>query len=276
MGKWFSPGSWLLYTLARGIPLKLTVIGSGPALPQRDRAAPCHLIRHGRETIVVDLGPGSARGLLLNGGITLREVGLILLTHFHPDHCHDLIPFLFALRAEELARHEPLRILGPVGMVDHYEGLRRMWEQRVEPVGYDLRIDDWNREELKWDDLRIKAARTVHSVPNLAWSIEGPEGFGIILTGDGEPTEELIELGATSDHILVTECSLPVGGTVPGHMNPAQAGDLARRCGSRKLILTHFNPDVETVPAKVEAEDHFGGEVIIAEDGMEIEIGEGS
>ena len=84
--------------------MQLTIIGSGTAIPQKDRSAPCCLIRCGKEVIVVDLGSGSVRGILLHGGVTVREVGLVLVTHLHPDHCSDLVPFLFALRAGEMAR----------------------------------------------------------------------------------------------------------------------------------------------------------------------------
>ena len=253
--------------------MKLTIIGSGTAIPQRDRSAPCCLIHGDGKNIVVDLGPGSSRGLLLHAGMTVREVDLVLLSHLHPDHCSDLVPFLFALRAGELARREPLMILGPEGVEDHYGELRRTWGHRVEANGYDLSVSDWIGGEWKWGRVLVRAARTVHSVENLAWYVEGPKGDGIILTGDGESTEELIELGQTSDHILVAECSLPSGRVSHGHMNPGQAGELARRCGSRMLILTHLNPGVEPGTIRVEAKKSFGGEVIVAEDGMVIEVG---
>jgi ribonuclease BN (tRNA processing enzyme) len=147
-----------------------------------------------------------------------------------------------------------------------------MWEHRVEPAGYELHIDDWNRGDQEWGGFRIRAARTSHSILNLAWHVEGPDGRGIILTGDGEPTRELIELGMSSDHLLVAECSLPVGQTVPGHMNPAQAGELASKCRSSKLILSHLNPWIEPGPTGIEAVKHFGGKVIVAEDGMVVEV----
>jgi ribonuclease BN (tRNA processing enzyme) len=252
--------------------LQLTVIGSGTAVPQKGRSAPCYLIRHGGEVIVVDLGSGAVRGLLLHGGVTVSEIDAVLISHLHPDHCSDLVPLLFALRAEELTRDDILRILGPLGMKDHYGELHRMWGHWVEPAGYELRIYDWDGREQKWGEFRIRAAQTIHSVVNLAWHIEGPDARGVILTGDGEPTRELIQLGESSDHILVAECSLPGGQILPGHMNAAQAGDLARKCRSRKLVLGHVNPGVNPGQAVVEAKNHFGGEVFVAEDGMLIEV----
>jgi len=252
--------------------LQLTVIGSGTAIPQRDRSAPCYLIRYGRENIVVDLGSGSVRGLLFHAGVTVREIGLVLVTHLHPDHCSDLVPLLFALRADEVARHEPLRIFGPEGLRDHYRILQQLWKHRVEPRNYALYFEEWSGGESLWGSFRIEAAPTDHSVPNLAWRIQGPDGQAIIVTGDGEPTMEMVQMCCSSRHVLVAECSLAAGETMKGHMNPGQAGELARQCRSEKLVLSHLNPGVKAGPAGMQARKQFAGEVLVAEDGMVIEV----
>jgi ribonuclease BN (tRNA processing enzyme) len=252
--------------------LQLTIVGSGTAVPQRNRSAPCCLIRHEDEIIVVDLGPGSTRGALVHGRVTVREIGLILITHLHLDHCGDLAALLFALRAGELGRTGSLRILGPEGLRGHFKALHNLWGHHVEPMNYELAVDEWNGEELSWGAFRISAAQTVHSVLNLAWLVRIPGKTGVIVTGDGEPTEELVEMGCSAGHVLVAECSLAADEKVTGHMNPGKAGELARRCRSEKLVLTHMNPGVQTGPAAMEAKKQYGGEVIVAEDGMMIEV----
>lgn len=252
--------------------MRLTIIGSGTAVPQRARSAPCCLIRHGNENVVVDLGTGSTRGILMHGGVTVREVNLVLITHFHPDHCSDLTPFLFALRSPEMARSDVLKIIGPEGLTDHYRALKGVWGHRVEPLNYELEIQEWAGEGLEWGAFSISAAPTRHSVPNLAWLVRAPSGNGVLITGDGEPTDELVGMGCSSGHVLVAECALGSGESAAGHMNSLQAGDLACRCRSEKLVLTHFNPGVKTRQAEMEAKKQFGGEVIVAEDGMVIEV----
>lgn len=252
--------------------MKLTVVGSGTSVPQLVRGAPCCLIQGGGKNIVADMGTGSVRGLLLHTGVSPAEVDLVLLTHLHPDHCADLVSFLFALRSEEMARSDPLLIFGPGGLEDHYRGLRRIWGHWVEAAGYDLAVRNWPGQQIQWGPFLLDAAPTVHSVENLAWFVGESGKKGVILTGDGEATEDLVRMGRGSEHVLVAECSLPVGEMLPGHMNPAQAGELAAKCGSETLMITHINPGVEPGPARSEAQKKFGGEVIVAEDGMEIEI----
>jgi ribonuclease BN (tRNA processing enzyme) len=206
------------------------------------------------------------------GNVTVSDVGLILISHLHPDHCSDLVPFLFALRAGEMARREPLRIIGPKGLQAHYRALKQLWQHRVEPVNYDLYVEESSGEETVWGTFRIEAARTIHSETNLAWHVRGTGECSVIMTGDGEPTAELVEMGRSSRHVLIAECSLTHDETLTGHMNASQAGDLARRCRSEKLVLTHLNPGVRPGPAGIEARKEFDGEVVVAEDGMTIEV----
>ena len=254
--------------------MQYITIGSGTAIPQSGRSAPCHLVRVGGRTVVIDLGPGAIWGLVRHGCVNLREIDLLLFTHLHMDHCADLAPFLFALRSSELARTSPLLILGPRGLHEHYRNLQAIWEHRVDPVGFHLTIDEWTDGELSWAGCTIDAAPTSHSVPNLAWRIDAVDAgnYGIVITGDGQATDELMDLARSADHILVAESAAGPGVLLEGHMNPAQAGELARMCGSKKLILCHINPGSGSGAIMKEAMGHFEGEVIVAEDGMEIEI----
>ncbi len=252
--------------------MKLTIVGSGTSLPQTGRGAPCCLIQDRGKNVVIDMGSGSVRGLLLYAGITPADVDLVLFSHLHPDHCADLVSFLFALRSEEMSRTCPLMILGPKGLEDHYEDLHRVWGHWVEAAGYDLTVAGWPGRSTQWGSFILRAAPTVHSLENLAWFVGEPGKRGVILTGDGEMTEDLVKLGRGFDHVLVAECSLPPEKVRPGHMNPAQAGELAARCGSEILVLTHLNPEVKPGPTGSEARKHFGGEVILAEDGLVLEI----
>jgi ribonuclease BN (tRNA processing enzyme) len=254
--------------------MQYITVGSGTAIPQSERSAPCHLVRVGPRTVVIDMGPGATWGLVRKGGVDLKDVDLLLFTHLHMDHCADLAPFLFALRAKELARTEPLLILGPRGLKEHYRNLQSVWEHRVSPAGYHLTIDEWTNGQYSWTGCIIDAAPTSHSVPNLAWRIDSAvDGdCGIVVTGDGQATDELINMAGSADHVLVAESSAEPGVLLDGHMNPAQAGDLARMCGSKKLILCHINPGSGPDAIMKEAQGHFEGEVIVAEDGTVLDI----
>jgi ribonuclease BN (tRNA processing enzyme) len=190
------------------------------------------------------------------------------------DHCLDLAPFLFALRAKELARTEPLLVLGPVGMKNYFRNIRRTWEHRVDASGFDLSVEEWNGKGFTWRGIVVDAAWTSHSVPNLAWRIDAGDGSGcgLIITGDGRSTDELVKLGRSGDHVMVAESAAGPGEDMEGHMNPAQAGQLASACRSSKLVLTHVGPRVSTESILRDASAQYGGEIIVAVDGMEMKI----
>ena len=256
--------------------MQLVVVGSGTAVPQKDRGAPCCLLLTEEGNVLLDLGPGSIYGVARHARITVREVDVVLISHLHMDHCADLAPLLFAHRASELARTAPLHVMGPPGLKDHFHALKTVWEHSVEPAGFDLLLKEHDgRGEpvaLRYGELQFRAAPTEHSQFNLAWRIDGPDEKSVLFTGDGEATRALIELGNCGPHVLVCECAAGPGENAEGHMNPRQAGELAAMCGSDKLVLTHINPGIDPEDLIAHAKNQFDGEVIVAEDGMVISI----
>ena len=255
--------------------MRYITIGSGTSVPQAGRSAPCHLVKTGGQNIVIDLGPGSVWGLVRYGRISPADVGLILITHLHLDHCSDLAPLLFALRSKELVRTEPLMVLGPAGLMDHFSNIRRTWGNRVDPSGFDLIVDEWKGSGFSWRGIDIEAAPTSHSILNLAWCMYTADDIdcGIVITGDGRSTRELVNLGVSRNHVLVAESAAGPGEDSEGHMNPAQAGQLASACRSRELVLSHIGPHHSPEAILKEASAHFDGRIVVAEDGMEMEIG---
>ena len=95
--------------------MRLTVLGSGTAVPVPDRFPAGYLVESGGSKLMVDCGPGTLRRLA-QSGVSPTELDAVLLTHYHTDHCADLAALLFALRSPQLAKTRPLRIYGLVGV----------------------------------------------------------------------------------------------------------------------------------------------------------------
>ena len=74
--------------------MKITILGSGTAVPSLQRNSSGVLIQDNGVNSLVDFGYGNLRQLL-NLGITYHDIDRIFFTHNHPDHMCDLIPFLF-------------------------------------------------------------------------------------------------------------------------------------------------------------------------------------
>jgi len=86
--------------------------------------------------IFFDGGGGSLRQMP-RLGLDYRTVGYLCISHFHPDHVSDLVPFLFALNyTVDFTRSLPLHILGPHGLKDFYEKLHGIFGHWIEAHTY--------------------------------------------------------------------------------------------------------------------------------------------
>jgi len=199
----------------------VTVLGSGTSVPQTARSAPSYLVEGEEWVLMVDLGPGSIWNLVRLSDRRLADVGLVLITHLHLDHVADLAPMLFAMRAPETGRSDPLLVTGPEGFADYYSALLGLYGPWVEGAGYDLETMEWSGEPLEWRGVVVEGACTTHSRPNLAYLLhDHGRGGSVLFTGDGEPTRELIRMGRDRTDVLICECTLPAGDCGKGPHEP--------------------------------------------------------
>jgi len=223
--------------------------------------------------ILVDLGPGTLRRLC-DAGIDWKAIDMILVTHFHPDHVSDLVPFLFASNyAYGPFREAPFHLIGPTGMEQFYSAMVRVYGHWIVPANERLMLHEMNSastDRFAAGKVEIFSAPSAHSAPSLSYRIEA-EGSSITVSGDTDVTDNLVELAQGTD-VLICECSMPEGRKIPGHLVPSEACDIARRASARRLVLTHFYPPCDEVDVAKQAAVTFAGEIIRAEDFMVIEV----
>lgn len=250
--------------------MKLTVIGSGTAVPSAARGSPCcHLELDGRG-IVFDLGSGSVRELWRRG-VDVREIEALALSHFHPDHTADLVPLLFALRNPEFSRLRRLVIAGPEGTRAYLDSLEELYGDWVRPRGYPLEVLEVDRDGVDFRDWRLIAAPTGHTAESVAFRVEGRGGAVVVYGGDSPYSESLVTLASAAD-LLVLECSFPEERPEEGHLTPSKAAMIAARSGARRLVLTHFYPAAEESDLVTPVRRHYDGELHLAFDGMEVTL----
>ncbi len=247
----------------------MTVVGSGAGIPTARRGSPCLLVEAEGVRAALDIGSGSLRALALLG-VEPRSLDLVVVTHFHPDHAADLAPLLFALRNPDYPRGGTLELLGPQGTKEHLAALGRLWDGKLEPRGYELRSAELRDGSLRHGPWRLSFAPTGHTAASVACAVEAG-GRRLAYGGDSPASAELVALAAGAD-LLVLECSFPDASPHPRHLTPTAAGTLAAAAGARRLVLTHFYPAVDPHDAAQAARSVFPGEVIAAEDGLELEV----
>ena len=181
---------------------------------------------------------------------------------------------LFAQRHGTLpARSDPLTVIGPAGLTTRLTLLAAALGDWVLNPGYPLAIREiapGERIELA-GGVHFEACKTPHTDESLAYAVDDGAGR-LVYTGDTGESAELARWAAGCD-LLLAECSLPDSQGMTIHLTPSQAGALAHAAGARRLVLTHFYPQIEgTDPAGV-AGRVFSGEVVAARDGDRFQVG---
>jgi ribonuclease BN (tRNA processing enzyme) len=251
--------------------MELIVIGSGTGVPSLRRGAPAYAVKAAGKLVLLDLGSGTLRSML-KYGLDFNQVDIIALSHFHPDHVGDLVPFLFATRYSlGYTRKETVNLLAARGFAEFYARLKRAFGEWVEAPPGLMEIRELPADgpgEVSWPGLVIKSAPPNHTESSLAYRLEA-EGVSLVYSGDTDDSDSLVELARGGD-LMVLEAAMPE--KVPGHLTPAEAGRLAARAGVNRLVLTHFYPPCDEVDVVALAGQEFSGEIIRAEDGLRVKI----
>jgi ribonuclease BN (tRNA processing enzyme) len=252
--------------------MELIVLGSGTGVPSLRRGSPAYAVQAARRLLLLDLGSGACRALLRHD-LNFSQVDLIALSHLHPDHTGDLVPFFFASHYSlGYTRKEPFWLLAAQGFQDFHERLKAAFGQWVEAPPGLLKLKELNPDgpdQVSWEGLTIKSAPVNHIPGSLAYRVEAG-GRSLVYSGDTDVSDSLVALARGAD-LLVLECANPV--KVPGHLTPEEAGALAARAGVARLVLTHFYPPCDEVDVTALAAQEFTGEIIRAEDGLRLEVG---
>lgn len=273
--------------------VSIVLLGTGGAAPSPDRTPPGAWVEVDGCGLLLDPGPGAVSRLLASpyGPTSLDELDTVLFTHFHPDHAADLLPLLFSLRLPDLVSDAPLTLAGPVGLEAYLDGLRRLYGEWAAPRRRSLRTCELSPEQGLarssdpsggWSVTSaasppVLCHRAAHGEDrfsrwNLGYRFRDLEGRTLVHTGDSGPCRELA-IAACGCDVLITECSLPPGCRVDGHMAPEDVAELALETSPRRVVLTHLPPGGdEAAVAAVRA--LWPGAVSAARDGDRIVLPE--
>jgi ribonuclease BN (tRNA processing enzyme) len=248
------------------------VLGSGSPLSGAARNHAGFLVHDGIAPLVVDMGTGTFKALLSK--MDLRLINNILLTHFHPDHCEDIVPFLYYRKKaipEKLGNSEPrpqINVFGPAGLKEFYTGLTKIFPVFLKmPVKVNLTEMHYSEEKVFGYQIFSMPVHHEHAV---GYRITREDKV-VVFSGDTGYCEEIISLAKDCD-LLVLECSYPNNQVTERHLTPAEAGEIARRANAKALLLTHFYPEVEKTNILQQIEVEYHGKIFIGEDGLKVKV----
>jgi ribonuclease BN (tRNA processing enzyme) len=256
--------------------MNLVILGSGTSVPRARRRAPAHLLRSGTETLLLDCGSGSSTALA-EQGVSLGELGGILLSHLHLDHTAELAPILFALsNPKGPRRSQDLVIHGPAGTASALAGLEGLYGKWVRPLGVAARAVELSPgESVRLGPIRATALEAVHAKGSLAYRAEA-DGRVLAYSGDSGPCAGLLAAARGAD-LFLCECAAGLSeeeGRANGHLWAEEGGRLAAEAGCARLLLTHVYEDVAEADLVEAARRRYRGPVELARDGGVYEVGD--
>lgn len=251
--------------------MRLTVIGCAGSVAGPDNPASSYLVEaddDGRTwRLLIDMGSGAMGPL--RALIDPATIDGILVSHGHPDHCADLVSLSVLLRYGPSAGAglAPVPLWGPEGIDERL--------LQIEGASDRAGLAPFAWREFSPGETRalgpfiVTAARAWHPVPALAFRIEGPSESGgrgaLLFTGDTDLSDEVVAVAANADLLLAEAGWAHRAENPPGiHLTGAQAGELARRAGANRLVVTHVASWVDPRATLAQARAEFPNAVLAA------------
>jgi ribonuclease BN (tRNA processing enzyme) len=293
--------AWRLDRVAAGvIPLdprsfeSLTAItlGTGAARENQNRRGPSTAIAAGSEVALVDVGRGVA-GALRAATIPVSQPASVLLTSLLPENVVGLDD-LVAMGWID-GRREPLRLVGPAGTRALAEATLASVRPGLAARAHALSLeaspprievteiaDGWSA---LLGDVSVRAG-ALPGGPLAAFAYRFERGGrSVVVGGPGWAPEALIELAMDADLLVHEAAFVPTPEQVrqaglddpealrreaPLLTSLEDAGDRARKARVGTLVLVRLRPPpVFDLQVTGVVDDHFGGRIVVADDGDE-------
>jgi len=253
--------------------LKVTLIGSGGSAVSPDRSLPAILVD---QDTLFDCGEGAAQSLLRKLG-SLNPLKRVFITHIHSDHVSGLTSLLWAMWLRE-ERKEGFTIIGPEKTRDTVMSILRLVNTPMESLTFPIEFSELTpgRDYRAIPDAIISTTQSTHNPTCIAYRFER-NGASFCYTGDTAPSKAIIKL-ATDCKLLIHDSAFPEEmadkAKKSNHSTSLDAGRVARDAKVGTLVLFHWSHVVEGKEETLvdQAKKVFRGNVILAKDGLEIDL----
>lgn len=244
--------------------------------------------------MLLDCGPGTIRALF-RSGLALPKAPTLLVSHLHMDHIHGFGEWLAHLTFPYSVIPE---VYGPEGTRE-YVRLAAAATAKVtsvfgKPFGAPIEVPvtelgDGAGLEMAGAQVRSIIVPHAPEVTALAHRVTFA-GVTVAYSGDTRAVPELMTPLVDGADVLIHEAYSEAGltdwtrGAAPDrvagifsafertHTRVDVAAQIAREAGVRRLVLTHLNPGEVPERLRAEAAAHFPGEVIVADDELQLAL----
>lgn len=224
--------------------MKLTCLGINGPFPATDGATSGYLVSHHDTRLQLDMGSGTLAALCRY--TAPEQLTAVLLSHWHYDHCSDLLPLIYRMESLMVQGGEPLHIYAPLD--------KRSLVRQALLASPAFRVHDVQPGDvLRLGDVDVKVGLARHPVPAVMLRLEA-EGRSLCYTGDTNEVDGLVEFARGCD-LLLADGLFPQAAwsTAKPHLSAAMAAELARDAQAGKVVITHLNPAIDAAGLLKEA-----------------------
>ena len=150
--------------------IDVCLLGTGGTMPLPERFLSSVLVRSGGQLILIDCGEGTQVSLRRLGW-GLKDIGTILITHFHADHVSGLPGLLLTIGNSGREAHEPVTIIGPRNVQRVVDSLRVIAPRLPFPVKC---IESTGNLQEVYDvgQLQVRTCLGEHDMPCLSFRMD--------------------------------------------------------------------------------------------------------
>lgn len=260
--------------------MKIIFLGTGSSMPSPKtsgkpfRSFAATLIETSDETFLFDIGPGTVIKLLELEIDILKNPTSVFISHFHLDHCLDIITLMKSrgLNYKYTGEKNVLNIYGPTGLTEFlkqlFSGVEK-WNYMSDELNVQELMnlkETMEGEVIKNQTLKVSCIPVKH-YNGVAYRLEA-EGKSVIYSGDMGYDENFSLLGKGAD-LAVVECSYPNKNSLKGlHLCPEEIARLAKLGNFKQTALTHMYPACEGREEEMKKviEEKSETKVIVTED----------
>jgi len=242
---------------------KITTLGTGTCQTQKHRMASSVLVELGSLKFVYDFGRGTTQRLL-ESGFAQNDINHIILSHFHPDHLSDIIPFLHAASWSRIdPRTKDLNIYGSLGIKALINKIINLFNPGDLIKGpYRLNVHEITKDKFSIENHEFLFSE-LPPANNRGLKFEF-NGKRYAFTGDSDFHKQEIEFLKEADLAIIDS----------GHISDENIIELAVATQAKAIICSHLYRELDENKLNSFAQKKgYKGRVVVGTDLMSFDIG---
>jgi ribonuclease BN (tRNA processing enzyme) len=242
--------------------VQLQFLGSGDAFGSGGRFQACFMLRGTDGHVLIDCGASSLIAMK-RAGVDPSEIGWVLVSHLHVDHCGG-VPFLI-LDGQFSRRTRPLVVAGPPGLKARMDAAMEVSFPGSTQVTRRFTTDFLELPERLTSQVGSALVTPfvvdhASGAPSYALRIEY-DGKVIAYSGDTAWTEALVEVARGAD-LFICEAYF-FEKNIKYHLDYQTLRRHRQRIDCRQVILTHMSQDMLSHLHEVEFECAQDGKIVV-------------